>query len=329
MDDIGTRSYLVIGAGVLGIQIARLLKIKNSSVSVTVIEKCNAPFPLVSSMHSGLVHHPHYFKDPEMIQLVQKGRDKLLTYCHSNSITVWPLKAKIRNADDEYEIEMPVINIDEFNKNLYEEALRLGVVFIFNKEFSLSDLASHTKVINCAGIGSLKIAQKFNLAPNLFQLNFKQMHTIDSTYAHSYHLFPNLTPHDVPTRHPHWIHSPAENIVKYGPFLHPLPIKNYLSSPLKSILGFLILMREFGFFELVRKGGHIFKRGNEMEKSRPYSKKPVRALVFNKKTFHLLTKPEVIIDEKMHSVHIINYYSPGFTVSFQFAEDIVTNYLID
>lgn len=319
-----SKNYLIIGAGLLGVQLARQIKLKNPQARVVVIDKNEAAFGETSSQHSALIHHEAYYQDPQIKAWVRQGREELIRYCRKNEIALSSKVAIIKRADIYEELEVPVVSINDFNKALFEESIALGVEYKFNTLFE-DDFQGY-KLINCAGIGALRIAKKAGLAPSLFQLPFFQTHLIEQNYHKAEHFFGEIERFDIPMMTPHWIHSPFEQVVKYGPFLRPYPLIEYLSSPIKSVNGFIILAKTFGIKKLVNT--LINSLRTKKDSAIPYPKRPTRNLIFCLDRLELLNTPIVLSSSDKQSLHILNYHSPGFTISFAYAKYLLEKFVI-
>ncbi len=305
-------NYVIIGAGLLGIMVARELKKLYPEAQVHIFEKGPRALLEMSAKHSALVHNPLYYRDANLTRWVAQGREELLRFCQEQGISVWPIKAKYQAGS----FDLPVVALEEFNKALFKESEALGVKYHFNINYRDLKRPEKSLLINCAGASALEIANSHQLATDFFQVNFQQLHYVDSRYQDPHHLFTNIENEQLPMFAPHWIHSPNEGVVKYGPFLRPLSLWYYLRSPVKSTMALIILARQFGLKRLSSK--------LVATKRMPlYPKRPKRHLIFCQETLEVLDTPQIFYSALNRSWHVLNYHSPGFTMGFAFAKDLV------
>jgi len=271
----------------------------------------------MSAKHSALVHQPFYYRDPDVSEWVKCGREELIHYCQQKGIELWYKQARFENE----KTQIPVVSLDQFNNEIFKESKQLGIEYQFNTNFLDIAVPSNCMVINCAGSDALSIAQAHQLAPSLFQLNFQQLHYVDSLYQDEDHQFSILHNQQIPMLEPHWIHSPAENLVKYGPFLKLGPLRTYLGSPLQSATALIILIKKFGLERIIRQV--LARKRSAQNHLTPYAKRPHRHLIFCFESLELLSRPRILYSKNQRSWHVLNYHSPGFTMGFAFARDLV------
>lgn len=314
------KSFVVIGAGLLGIQVARYLKQLAPDSLVHVIEKNSSPFLETSSRHSSMVHHPAYYKDSELKKLVAKSREKIFEFCRSKEVPFQIIDGLFQGESEVFRCDIPIVSLHDFNQALYQDSLELGVIYSFNTAFTKKTLSSSDILINCAGVGALALAQEYDLGHEYFQLNFEQFHFIDPHLNLDHHRFEysiNESHEEIPMARAHWVLSPFEGLVKYGPFLRPKRLQDFLIRPLDTLSALIILSSKFGATRVFQG---IFSRRKQ---GLPYyPKRPTRSLIFDREALDLLTKPLILTASNWRSLHIINYQSPGFTISFAMAENI-------
>ncbi len=82
-----TSDFLVIGGGIIGINVARQLKRQFSDATVTVIEKENHCGAHASGRNSGVLHAGFYYS-PESLKakFTRLGNKRLTEYCESKQI---------------------------------------------------------------------------------------------------------------------------------------------------------------------------------------------------------------------------------------------------
>jgi L-2-hydroxyglutarate oxidase len=81
--------YLVIGGGIIGINIARELKSRDRDAEVVVIEKESEPGEHASGRNSGVLHAGFYYTaDSLKAQFTRDGNRELTAYCESRGVTL-------------------------------------------------------------------------------------------------------------------------------------------------------------------------------------------------------------------------------------------------
>lgn len=81
--------YLIIGAGIIGINIARALKNKYENASIIILEKENEPALHSSSRNSGVLHTGFYYKkDSLRAKFTRCGNIAMTEYCRKNSLKI-------------------------------------------------------------------------------------------------------------------------------------------------------------------------------------------------------------------------------------------------
>ena len=89
MVDLSPRDFVVIGAGVVGISIARELQLRHPDASVVVLEKEDGPAVHASGRNSGVIHAGFYYS-PESLKakLTAEGNRLLREYCALHGVPV-------------------------------------------------------------------------------------------------------------------------------------------------------------------------------------------------------------------------------------------------
>ncbi len=84
---IESRDFVVIGGGIIGIQISRELKVLHPDCSVAVLEKEKRCGLHASGRNSGVIHAGfYYFPDSLKAQLARSGNKALTRYCEDKNI---------------------------------------------------------------------------------------------------------------------------------------------------------------------------------------------------------------------------------------------------
>ncbi len=86
-ETMATTDLLVIGGGIIGINVARSLKRKFSDARVTMIEKERSCGLHASGRNSGVLHAGFYYSpDSLKAKFTRLGNERLIAYCESRSI---------------------------------------------------------------------------------------------------------------------------------------------------------------------------------------------------------------------------------------------------
>ena len=84
-----TCDYLVIGGGVVGLSVARELKLRRPAAKIVLIEKEESPGEHASGRNSGVIHSGIYYTaDSLKARLTKEGNEALVAYCEEKKIPV-------------------------------------------------------------------------------------------------------------------------------------------------------------------------------------------------------------------------------------------------
>ncbi len=111
--------YLIIGAGIIGLSIARELKQKNPNSKILIIEKESDVGYHSSGRNSGVLHAGFYYTSSSLkAKFTKEGNEALTKYCEANNLKINKAQ-KIVVAKDESELETL--------KELYQRGLKNSV----------------------------------------------------------------------------------------------------------------------------------------------------------------------------------------------------------
>lgn len=83
----GAYDYVVIGAGIVGITIARELKFRNPALRIAILEKESAPGKHSSGRNSGVLHSGIYYPpDTLKAKVCSQGAREMADYCQNNGL---------------------------------------------------------------------------------------------------------------------------------------------------------------------------------------------------------------------------------------------------
>ena len=84
-----TTEYLIIGAGIVGLSIAKKLKEKHPNADVLVIEKEEDIARHASGRNSGVLHAGFYYtKDSLKARFTKEGNGELKKFCEENGLKI-------------------------------------------------------------------------------------------------------------------------------------------------------------------------------------------------------------------------------------------------
>src|SRR5688572_12646945 len=84
---IATADFIIIGAGIVGLSIARELKKRHPTSKVMVLEKEEAVAAHASGRNSGVLHAGFYYtKDSLKAKFTRNGNQLLTAYCEEKNI---------------------------------------------------------------------------------------------------------------------------------------------------------------------------------------------------------------------------------------------------
>jgi len=129
---------IIIGAGIVGLSIARELKIKDRDISVLIIEKEHSFGLHASGRNSGVLHSGIYYP-PESIkgQVCSSGSKEMANYCHEHGLPIRHIGKVIVPTRDEH---------DEQISLLYERAVEnsINISIIDDKELNEIEPETHS-----------------------------------------------------------------------------------------------------------------------------------------------------------------------------------------
>ncbi|HEX2835517.1 MAG TPA: FAD-dependent oxidoreductase [Thermoanaerobaculia bacterium] len=363
MDD-----YLVIGAGVIGLSIARELRRRDARAKITVLDRESTLAAHASGRNSGVLHAGFYYSpDSLKARFTRVGNERLTEYCVERKLPIRRCGKLVvaRNAD-----ELP--RLDELHRRGIANGVRLSMISakeahdleprakVFERaiwspttstvdpravmEALLRDAKNERidvrfntpwsrtmqagKTINAAGLGAVTIARAFGFAPHYRMLPFRGVYLYSSEPRES------LRTHIYPVPDPRFpflgVHFTltVDGTIKIGPTARP------------SLLhGALLLLTQPDLrahaIEELRKSSrrHIVGLAAtlaENVKVRDYTKwgLPGIRAQLYDTRRHAL-EMDFVLEHDERSMHVLNVVSPGFTCALPFAEHVVDTLLAD
>lgn len=134
---IQTYDYLIVGGGIMGLAIARELKLRMPSCSVALIEKEADVARHASGRNSGVLHAGFYYSaDSLKARFSKAGNQAMIRYCEENGLKVNRCGKLVVAAD---ESELPVL------EELKRRADANGVELVWIDEKDLDSIDPNTK----------------------------------------------------------------------------------------------------------------------------------------------------------------------------------------
>ena len=104
-NDIKSGKYLIIGAGIIGLSIAKALKEKQPDADIIILEKENEVGAHASGRNSGVLHAGFYYTANSFkARFAREGNRRLTEYCHENNLKI-NNAGKVVVAQNEQELE--------------------------------------------------------------------------------------------------------------------------------------------------------------------------------------------------------------------------------
>jgi len=389
---------VVIGAGIIGLNVAIEIKKKFPDASVCVLEKEEKYGMHASGRNSGVLHAGFYYsQDSSKAKFCRDGNLALTEYIKSKNITlnqcgkVVVCKNEIDLENMETLLERGLANgvdlecisskelakiepyaktyksaifsrstssasCEEVIRNLYEDALEMGIIFRFNEAFLDEDSSSivtnqgrieFSFLINCAGLYADKIAKVFGYSKNTQIIPFKGLYLKykkkNNLIKRHIYPVPNI---EQPFLGTHFTCG-VNDTLKIGPTAIPalwpeqydffsnfrlkefieickLDLNLFFSSPFN--FKKLAFNEYLNLFKprLVRLSNELVKykfHSNDFE----WARSGIRAQLINVISNEL--EMDFVIEGDSKSLHVLNAVSPAWTCSIPFAKHIVENAL--
>lgn len=144
--------YLIIGAGIIGINIARELKNKYPGSSIIILEKENELAFHSSGRNSGVLHAGFYYKDNSLkAKFTRLGNIAMTEYCDKHGLQINKCGKVLVTQND---LELPVLE-ELFNRGLDNNS---GLIMVDKEElkdiepnavtFEKAIFSPHTSTVN-------------------------------------------------------------------------------------------------------------------------------------------------------------------------------------
>lgn len=358
-----TPDFLVIGAGIMGLSVARELRRREPGARITVIDREPRVAMHASGRNSGVVHAGFYYSpDSLKARFTRIGNERLTQYCLERNLPLrrcgklviprnaaeLPLLDELARRGAANGVTLQMISAAEARElepraRVFERAIWSPTTSTVDPLAVMESLLRDTRaeridvrfgtaytrdvkagfVINAAGLGAVTIAQQFGFARAYRMLPFR------GTYLYSNETPGALRTHLYPVPDPRFpflgVHFTltVDGHVKIGPTARP------------SLLhGALLLLRDPSLrrhaFEEIRKSSrrHIVGLAATLAddvRVADYQRwgKPGIRAQLYDVRRHAL-EMDFVLEGDAHSLHILNVVSPGFTSAMAFAEHVVS-----
>ena len=355
-----TPDYLVIGAGVIGLSVAREVKRRHPGAGVVVIDQETSVGKHASGRNSGVLHAGFYYSpDSLKARFTRVGNERLTEYCLDRKLPINRCgKLVLATAPDELprldelhrrglangvNIEMvdaAAARAIEPRAKVFERAIWSPTTSTIDpqalKESLLRDARSEGIdvqlgtpfrrqqagfLINAAGLGAVSIARRFGFARRFRMMPFKGL------YLYSDEPPGTLRTHLYPVPDPRFpflgVHFTVtvDGRMKIGPTARPSILHGAL------LLATNATLRAQAFEEILKTlRPHIVKRASvladiDRRHFRRWGHPGVRAQLYDTSEGEL--EMDFVLEGDERSMHILNVVSPGLTCALSFAEYVV------
>lgn len=389
---------VIVGAGIIGLSVARALKTRQPSLKIVVCEKESSPGLHASSRNSGVLHAGFYYS-PESLKakFCRDGNRQLREFIQKKNLPLLQIgKVVVTQSKEEEErlvtlfnrgitngvkLEfLPAKDLKKFeplattNENflwspttavsdprsvllaLVDDLTSSGVEircsstitnFSDQKAILNGEAISFKYIVNAAGSQADRIAHAFGVGQDYSMLPFIGMYRYVKQVNLPIQTLVYPVPHPLnPFLGVHFTLT-FDNLVKIGPTAIPIigreqykiqskvdlrDLKSTMASSLALALGSRhslteIAMNEFPKYSskhLVRESSKLVP---EVSTVKGWKVKPpgIRSQLVNLHSGELVQ--DFLVEKGMHSTHILNAVSPGWTSAFPFGEFIATEVL--
>ena len=353
--------FLVIGAGIIGLSIARELKRRHPSTKITVLDKEPIAGAEASGRNSGVLHAGFYYSpDSLKARFTRVGNERLTEYCLERKLPINRCgKLVIATAEDELPrldelfrrglangvrlemIDAVAARAIEPRAKVFERAIWSPATSTIDPHALMESLLRDTRaegievllgtrydnqpagfVINAAGLGAVAIARRFGFARRYRMIPFKGLYLYSSEPAGAFRT------HLYPVPDPRFpflgVHYTVtvDGHVKIGPTARPSVLHAALLLATNPVLRAQAV-------EEIRKTlrPHIVKRASVLADADPrnytrWGRPGFRAQLYDLEKHEL--EMDFILEGDARSMHILNVVSPGLTCALPFAEYVVS-----
>jgi L-2-hydroxyglutarate oxidase LhgO len=352
--------YLVVGAGVIGLSVAREIKRRDPASRVTVIDQEAAVGVHASGRNSGVLHAGFYYSpDSLKARFTRIGNERLTEYCLERNLPINRCgKLVLATAEDELPgldelyrrglangvkvemIDAAAAREIEPRAKVHHRAIWSPTTSTIDPHALMESLLSDARgqgidvqlgtpyrgqqagfVINAAGLGAVSIARRLGFARRFRMMPFKGL------YLYSDEPPGSLRTHLYPVPDPRFpflgVHFTVtvDGLVKIGPTARPSILHGAL------LLATNATLRAQAFEEILKTlRPHIVKRASVLAeidgaRYRRWGKPGVRAQLYDIEKREL--EMDFVLEGDRRSMHILNVVSPGLTCALSFAEYVV------
>lgn len=349
--------FLVVGAGVIGLSVARELKRRNRAARVVVIDKEPVAGAHASSRNSGVLHAGFYYSpDSLKARFTRTGNERMTEYCLERKL---PLNrcGKLVLATSEHELPrleelyrrglangVELSMIDAADARAIEPRAKVHQRAIWSPSTSTIDPRalmdsllrdardegidvqlgtaftnqSAGFVVNAAGLGAVKIARQFGFARRYRMMPFK------GVYLYSNEAPGALRTHLYPVPDPRFpflgVHFTVtvDGRVKIGPTARPATWRAAFVPELWTHA--LEEIRKRSRRHVVARAA-VLASGVDARDYTRWGAPGVRAQLYDVRKRAL--EMDFVLEGDERSMHILNVVSPGLTCALPFAEHVV------
>ncbi len=352
-----TPDFLIIGAGVIGLSVARELKRRDPSARVVVIDKERQLGLHASGRNSGVLHAGFYYSpDSLKARFARVGNEGLTEYCIERNLPINRCGKLVLATNDEdlpgleelyrrgvangVQLEMidaPAARAIEPRARVHERAIWSPTTSTIDPMALLTSIAEDIDVrlgtpytgqpagfvVNAAGLGAVHIARQFGFARRYRMMPFKglYLHSNEPPGAFRTHLYPVPDPR-FPFLGVHFTLT-VDGHVKIGPTARPWLLHGARLLATNATLRAQAIeeIRKTSRRHVVRRAATL-ATGVDVKNYTRWGQPGVRAQLYDVEKRAL--EMDFVLEGDTRSMHILNVVSPGLTCAFAFAEYVVT-----
>lgn len=353
--------FLIIGAGVIGLSVARELKRRNGAARIVVIDKEPIAGAHASSRNSGVLHAGFYYSpDSLKARFTRVGNERLTEYCLDRKLPINRCgKLVIATPEDELPrldelhrrglangvtiemIDAAAARTIEPRAKVHQRAIWSPTTSTIDPRALMDSLLRDARsdgievllgtpyrhqqagfIINAAGLGAVSIARRFGFARRYRMIPFKGL------YLYSDEPPGALRTHLYPVPDPRFpflgVHYTVtvDGHVKIGPTARPSLLHGAL------LLATNATLRAQAVEEIRKTSrAHIVRRASVLADADPrnyrrWGEPGVRAQLYDIEKGEL--EMDFVLEGDERSMHVLNVVSPGLTCALAFAEYVVS-----
>lgn len=351
--------FLVVGAGIIGLSIARELKRRERSSRVVVIEKEPRVAEHASGRNSGVLHAGFYYTpDSLKARFTRSGNERLTEYCLERKLPIrrcgklviatsaqeLPRLDELHRRGVANGVTLSMISADDAREiepraKVFERAIWSPSTSTVDPRAVMNsllrdaidegiDVRFNTRwnasmragfLVNAAGLEADAIARAFGLASDYRILPFKGRYLYGDDAPLRVHLYPVPDP-DLPFLGIHFTVT-VDGAIKIGPTAAPADWRGLLVIARDGTLRRHALREARKTRVKIVEDAARLASGVDPARFARWGTPGIRAQLYDTRRHAL--EMDFVIEGDARSMHVLNAVSPGFTCAMPFAEYVV------